>query len=302
MSEYRVDEAFAIVPGWLIEAKVSDRAVRLYAILSWMRDYGTDMATVGRKMLASKLGCSNDSLDRAKAELEEAEAITVERMRGENGGIERNVYTIHRVPPSRTGAASASSRTGAASPTGAARSPLMDESSSSSTPQVLDASHVRIKSDSTDAWYEIDVDARNGTGTCTCPARRVCKHIRRAREILGRPDAAGRQPGSVGGKRVTVAEHDLCDGILSAFNELSGKRFAGAEWRRAIIGRVREHPDLTLVEHRSAIEFSLEHPWWKGDPSPAVVYGKGSVFDSALNSVRGSGQNGGDDGLSAYDR
>lgn len=100
MSEYRVDEAFGPVPLWLTESKVSDRAVRLYALLSGMRDYGTDMATVGRKQLAKKMRCSDDSLDRAKAELEKEGAITVERgERGEGGQIPRNVYTIHRTSP-----------------------------------------------------------------------------------------------------------------------------------------------------------------------------------------------------------
>jgi hypothetical protein len=107
VSSYRTDEAFAITPLWVLESDASDRACRLYGLLSGMRDYGTDMATVGRKKLAKLLHCSEDSLDRAKAELEKLGAITVERgERVEGGAIPRNVYTIHRTrTATRTGAA-----------------------------------------------------------------------------------------------------------------------------------------------------------------------------------------------------
>lgn len=244
MSEYRTDEAFAIVPMWLIESKVSDRALRLYALLSGMRDYGTDMATVGRKLLASKLGCSDDTLDRAKAELEKAQAITVERGTTEDGQIARNIYTIHRVSPgSRNGAVrvAAPVRVGVA---GAARLPLMDESSSSSSEGSKSA----------------------------------------------KPTA--RLPKTAGGTKVTEVEHDLVDAILAAFNRAAGVAkgrqvsFAGKEWREKIIRRVREHSDVTLEQHVEIIDQQFHRPWWKGDPTPSVIYGNGAVFDRALNGAQ----------------
>lgn len=240
MSNYRTDEAFAIVPMWLTESTVSDRAVRLYSLLSGMRDYGTDMATVGRKLLAQKMGCSDDSLDRAKAELEEAGAISVERGEANGGVIPRNVYTIHRTrPATRTPAAM-----GVPAPV-----------------RVLDT---RTRA----AMYE--------------------------REPVESPPPlkrGGRAPGSVNGKRVTPVEEQFALDVLAAFNEVSGRAFASKEALGKIVMRHREHPDLDVAAHRSLIEAQFAAPWWKGDPSPSVVYGNGEVFDRALNGVRGAKQN-----------
>lgn len=117
--------------------------------------------------------------------------------------------------------------------------------------------------------------------------------------------ARGKSPGSVNGKAVSAEEHAQCDEILDAFNEATGKKFAAAEFRRGIIMRMREHPEVTLDEHRSLIGFQVAHPWWSGDPTPSVIYGKGSTFDRALNGARGSANGrGGENGidLSVYDR
>jgi hypothetical protein len=200
-----------------------------------MRDYGTDMATVGRKLLSKKLRCSEDSLDRAKAELEKIGAITVER-RANGNQIPRNVYTIHRTHPD--------SRTDAAMPI-AAQERLPDSRTGA-------------------AMYEsTSLDEKSSSSS-----------------------KGGKSPQQVAGKKVTVREHDLTDEILKAFNERSGKNFAGAEWRRAIIGRIREHPEVTLDRHREIIEQQFAAPWWKGDATPAVIYGNGKVFDRALNSIQ----------------
>lgn len=258
MSDYRVDESFGIVPGWLIDSKVSDRAIRLYALLSWMRDYGTDMATVGRKLLASKLGCSDDSLDRAKAELEQAGAISVERGRAEDGQIAKNIYTIHRISPGTRTAAGRLPARGRVEGTGAARSPLVVESSSSSSSEQHPS-----------------------------PPRRQ-----------------GRAPTQIGGKRVTADEEAFALDVLGRFNEVSGRKFASKEALGKIILRHREHPELAAHEHEAIIREQFEHPWWRGDPSPSVIYGSGDVFDRALNGVRGAdrGDTLEDDELSQYDR
>lgn len=133
---YRTDEAFGPVPLWLLHLPVSDRAVRLYALLSAERDYGTNMAELGRKRLAEAMRCSLDSLDRAKAELEKVEAISVVRESGD-GRIATNRYTIHRInPDSRMGAAIEDVRLAAPlrldDRTGAARSLQSGDPSSSS--------------------------------------------------------------------------------------------------------------------------------------------------------------------------
>jgi hypothetical protein len=70
-------DQFAPIPEWiLLHPELSDRAVRLFGIL---QRHSTDAGgrIPGRARLRELLGCSYDSLDRAKAELEQAGAITV---------------------------------------------------------------------------------------------------------------------------------------------------------------------------------------------------------------------------------
>ncbi len=105
---------FAIVPEWLLDTDASDRAVRLYALLGRYADReGSSFPS--RKSLAARLKCSVDSLDRARQELEETQALVVERRFTENGDPTTNRYTIRRVLPrgSRT-VAETGTRTGAA--------------------------------------------------------------------------------------------------------------------------------------------------------------------------------------------
>lgn len=90
-------------------------------------------------------------------------------------------------------------------------------------------------------------------------------------------------PRTVGGKRVTQADREQVDSLLDLFNELSGKRFSGKSWRESVLRRMFEHPDLGLTEHQALVRFQFEHPWWKGDPTPSVIWGNDRVFDRALN-------------------
>lgn len=244
MSTYRTDEAFGPVPLWLLNMAVSDRSIRLYALLSAERDYGTNMAELGRKKLSKAMRCSLDSLDRAKAELEQVGAISVVR-ESTDGVIQPNRYTIHRVNPgSRTGAATEGLlvAAGVRTPgrTGAVASLQSSDSSSSS--------------------------------------------------------ARGRAPTQVSGKRVEEPEGAFAVAVLGVFNEVSGRKFGSKEAIGKIIMRHREHPDLTVDDHGGIIREQFAHPWWRGDPSPSVIYGNGEVFDRALNGVRGNTDNGGGDG------
>jgi Helix-turn-helix domain len=97
----------------------------------------------------------------------------------------------------------------------------------------------------------------------------------------------GLLPRSVAGKVVSSLEHEMASAILAAFNDAAGKSFGGQEWRRSIIMRLREHPELEAADHQSIIARQFEHPWWSGDPTPSVIYGNGAVFDRALNGVKG---------------
>lgn len=70
------DGYFAIVPEWVIDADISDRAVRLYAVLR--RHAGSRlMARPSRAKLALRMRTSAKSVDRALRELETIGAVTI---------------------------------------------------------------------------------------------------------------------------------------------------------------------------------------------------------------------------------
>ncbi len=77
-----VEDRFAIVPEWLLDADVSDTAIRLYAVL--LRYGQTSGARMpGRATLARRLHKkSTDSVDRAMRELVEIGAVHVQHRYG----------------------------------------------------------------------------------------------------------------------------------------------------------------------------------------------------------------------------
>lgn len=70
-------------------------------------DYETGVAVPARKTLAERMGCSVDTVDRLKAELIDAKALTVRKRKVEGRLLnDTNEYVIHRIPPGgRTDAA-----------------------------------------------------------------------------------------------------------------------------------------------------------------------------------------------------
>lgn len=252
MSEYRTDSAFAIVPMWLAESKVGDRALRLYTLLSGMRDYGTDMASVGRKLLAAKLGCSEDTLDRAKAELEKVGAISVERGERENGVRPRNVYTIHRDAPDLQGVA--------APVRAAAAGAAMYEKPTTTNNKNLE---IPLKEEPRAREASEQLDLAGGS------------------HALG-PDEV-QQLGEVDGVKLTRVEYETARAVLAAFNAAFETRFSGRYFLRGVVMRLREHPSMTLDDHVALVEKAKRNPWWKDDPTPAVVYGNDHVFERMLN-------------------
>ena len=92
-------------------------------------------------------------------------------------------------------------------------------------------------------------------------------------------------PGKVDRKAVTVREGELATAILAEFNRVSNRRFSSKGALTKIILRIREHPDVTLAGHAATIEHSFRAPWWRGDPSPSVVYGNDALFERALNAA-----------------
>jgi hypothetical protein len=110
VSEY---ETFAMLPEWVLDAEISDRAVRLFALLLRYANKG-GKAWPTRKTLQERLRVGSlDSVDRAIADLVKIGALEVVRRGGKPGeAFTSSVYVLKRAP-SRTGAATPS-RTDAA--------------------------------------------------------------------------------------------------------------------------------------------------------------------------------------------
>ena len=93
---------FATIPEWLLEADVSDRGVRLYAVLVRHADK-EGRAFPSRRRLADRLRCSTDSVDRAIRELEAVGALESSHRARDDGSQTSNDYVLR--PGGRTGAA-----------------------------------------------------------------------------------------------------------------------------------------------------------------------------------------------------
>lgn len=89
---------FAIVPEWVLDLPVSDRAVRLYAILSRYAD-ADGFSWPSRRTLAERLGRSVDALDRAVKELVESGALVVSARFDGAGDRTSNGYSVMRMRP-----------------------------------------------------------------------------------------------------------------------------------------------------------------------------------------------------------
>lgn len=86
-------------------------------------------------------------------------------------------------------------------------------------------------------------------------------------------------------KTVSDEERAKADLILGEFNEVFGTHFAAREFVAKIVMRCREHPALSVWQHRGVIERSFAAPWWTDSPSPAVIYGNAALFEKALSAV-----------------
>jgi hypothetical protein len=109
-------DVFGWVPEWVLDSGVSDRAIRVYAILT---RYGNDTGRrmPGRKTLAKRCGgCSVDSIDRAVRELKVIRALKVEGWDDPEGDRGTNLYILLPHPDLVAKAQEGGSRTTAATP------------------------------------------------------------------------------------------------------------------------------------------------------------------------------------------
>lgn len=94
MTDKMTNTRYAVVPEWILDSDVSDRAVRLFGVLDRFAGVN-DGAWPSRSTLAKRLkNCSVDSIDRALAELEEIDAITVERRKRADGSFTSSLYRL----------------------------------------------------------------------------------------------------------------------------------------------------------------------------------------------------------------
>ena len=99
---------FAMVPEWIVfHPDLSDRAVRLYAVMYRYADNDSKVAYPARTRLARQLGCSVLTIDRAIKELVEAKAMSKEVRRSPAGDWTSSLYTLRHNPPAGTIARSA---------------------------------------------------------------------------------------------------------------------------------------------------------------------------------------------------
>ncbi len=74
--------------------------------------------------------------------------------------------------------------------------------------------------------------------------------------------------------------------VLALFNKLAKTDFRAEKHLRKIKARIAERPELDLADHAELIAHALFMPWFRGDPSPAVVYASQSAHDSAVSRFR----------------
>ena len=93
-----LEQRFAVVPEWIIDASISDCAFRLYAVLlRYGQTSGQRMP--GRALLARRLHkSSKDTVDRALKELAGIGAVVVERRRSGRQNL-TNRYHLRSTPP-----------------------------------------------------------------------------------------------------------------------------------------------------------------------------------------------------------
>lgn len=101
---------FGIVPENVIVSDLSDRAVRLYALLARYAMRPGGIAEESKRGLAKAIGCAPSTLDTAMRELVAAGLVEAEERRGANGVRLANGYRIslgsRDVPPEQSGGGS----------------------------------------------------------------------------------------------------------------------------------------------------------------------------------------------------
>ena len=94
MTEIRSTDYFAIIPEWIIYEDVTSNAVRLYAVLNRFAN-SRGHAWPSRKTIADLMRVSVATIDRAKEELVNIGALTIEARTTPSGDPSSNLYILH---------------------------------------------------------------------------------------------------------------------------------------------------------------------------------------------------------------
>jgi hypothetical protein len=89
---------FSVLPEWVLHAAVSDRAVRLFALLGRYADRNGE-AFPGRSTLAKTLRASVDTIDRAMRELVSIGAVAIDARYDDAGDRTTSLYRLRFAPP-----------------------------------------------------------------------------------------------------------------------------------------------------------------------------------------------------------
>jgi len=95
-NEVESDLKFSIIPEWLLDANISHKAVRIYALIARYADNQTLTAWPARGTLAARAKCTIKSVDRAITELISVGALEKELRRDESGQ-QSSLYTLRRM-------------------------------------------------------------------------------------------------------------------------------------------------------------------------------------------------------------
>jgi hypothetical protein len=95
------DIRFSIIPEWVMDADISDRAVRVYTLLARYADNETLQAFPSRETLAKRAHCNTKAITKAIDELVVIGAVTKEH-RKQGDSYQSNLYTLRRVGPIMT--------------------------------------------------------------------------------------------------------------------------------------------------------------------------------------------------------
>ena len=92
------DLRFSIIPEWVLDADISDRAVRMYAILARYADNETLQAFPSRETLGKRAFCRLKAVTQAIDELVSIGAV-IKQHRKQGDSYQSNLYTLRRVGP-----------------------------------------------------------------------------------------------------------------------------------------------------------------------------------------------------------